>query len=797
MEKRLRRSEQQKRQYQEKLKNSITQSTSHVLNELLASDKRHSKLKDERGKRFTHAQKMRYLGYYRRGPKLYKKLLIDIPLALPSVRTLLRTSSLLDFDVGIMDHVLDAAKEELKKLNIKDKICKICYDEISLKVRYHWNRNRDKIIGYEDYANDLPHRKKSSSPCKKALVFMLEGLNRPWKIPITFYFTDGTLKGNDLQILIKKTIEAAEKAGFDIRATVSDQASTNTAAVNALREKDAAKNGLTYFHFGPNKKKIYILFDVPHMLKCIRNNWLGPFTRWLKNNLKDKYQYPGNILSWNGKEGHWRYIVLLYSYLIKGGNKKTFDRMIFPKSRDKMRVKYALKLLSGTTAIKLRSVNFLATLRALKNITEKHIQEAKNTATVVEFINQLGDYTNGPSNRELNGKSKKKAKFLVSETSDHLEKWKIFLDHLANTKFKCWTNEASRESTLENYRWTLKALINLWPDLRHFDGFKTLNLRRLNQDCLENWFGQLRNACGDNDHPTCVGFIDAYGSLFITNHTSDKIEGSNCENDNVPFLIKQETFLKYCQKKKSSGNEQNNTNSSIPIINNNLNEQQQHIDTCPRSPPCFHIPEFNCADDDVIEMLSNSNQFTGYDLAREMLRLINSKCTECTNSCTVKDPVTGLNELSNDLKRSANTAVVVFNDKIVGADKFHLENIHLTTCMLFHETLDMDWIQCKTHGSDLRNMFTERVASLLIERQCVIQNRESVAEASYLSNTKKISQQAKRKSETSLDTSCVEKKLKYDENIAEEISDLDSNDTEKFKKLDNLFLYCDMDSEDY
>lgn len=221
LEKRMQRSEQKNQKY-EKLKNSTAKTSSPVSNDSIESDKRHAEVKNNNGNRWTPAQKMSYLGYFRRGPKLYKKLLLDIPLSLPSVRTILRMSANLDFDVGIMDHVMEAAKEELKKLNIKDKICKISYDEVSLETRYHYNRPRDKIIGYEDYGNDIPSREGTGAAAKKALVFMLEGLNKAWKIPITFYFTDGGLKGPDLQILILKVIEASNKAGFDVRATVSD-----------------------------------------------------------------------------------------------------------------------------------------------------------------------------------------------------------------------------------------------------------------------------------------------------------------------------------------------------------------------------------------------------------------------------------------------------------------------------------------------------------------------------------------------------------------------------------------------
>lgn len=158
--------------------------------------------------------------------------------------------------------------------------------------------------------------------------------------------------------------------------------------------------------------------------------------------------------------------------------------------------------MSNTTANFLKGLGFEKALRAMTGFIEKHIDEAKATADVIKFFDELGDYTNGPSTQELKKKNRKKSKNLVSMPSDHMEKWEYFLDKLSKTENKCFYQKESQEYTLNGYMSTLKALMELWPDLRDSAGFEQLNLRRLNQDCLENWFGQLRNACGDNDHPT-------------------------------------------------------------------------------------------------------------------------------------------------------------------------------------------------------------------------------------------------------------------------------------------------------
>lgn len=104
----------------------------------------------------------------------------------------------------------------------------------------------------------------------------------------------------------------------------------------------------------------------------------------------------------------------------------------------------------------------------------------------------------------------------MREDSVHMPEWGEFLKIIGNTKFTQHDGKPTKspQYTLEGYQWTLKALMDLWPDLQA-DGFKTLNLRQLNQDIVEIFFGQVRSIGGDCDHPSYVGFADAYGSRLI------------------------------------------------------------------------------------------------------------------------------------------------------------------------------------------------------------------------------------------------------------------------------------------
>jgi len=63
--------------------------------------------------------------------------------------------------------------------------------------------------------------------------------------------------------------------------------------------------------------------------------------------------------------------------------------------------------------------------------------------------------------------------------------------------------------------------------------FKTLNLKFLNQNVLENFFSQIRNFGGSNRNPNPKQFQEAFKALLICNVTSKHSFGANCVEDSV------------------------------------------------------------------------------------------------------------------------------------------------------------------------------------------------------------------------------------------------------------------------
>lgn len=117
---------------------------------------------------------------------------------------------------------------------------------------------------------------------------MLRGIKRKWKQPVYYNFVNGGTKKADLVHILKTIIRKCHNIGLNIVATVCDQGANNQAAINMLvKETEAnykrSNRELYDFHFEIDEKKIIPLYDVPHLFKGIRNNFLKYNLHYIEN----------------------------------------------------------------------------------------------------------------------------------------------------------------------------------------------------------------------------------------------------------------------------------------------------------------------------------------------------------------------------------------------------------------------------------------------------------------------------------------------------------------------------------
>ena len=576
--------------------------------------------KKRNGHRWTLEQKTLGLVLLRNSRKNYS-FLCKI-LKLPGATTLRALMSKIEFEVGQNKHFFEHLKETVKDFKPMDRAVTVMWDEVHVKSALKYMENKDRVVGYVDH-DDGEHEKTVANKC---LVFMVQSLSRPWKQPVAYYFSHGETPDSVLQKLIVCVIVSLQDIGFDVRASVSDQGGNNVAAVGALRSKlqpnpkrkavpfcaDCTEkrkkfvvarkaSGLTKAS-GSNVSKfsrrncrqcrlnaikpsevtyyrinrdcnIYHFWDVPHLLKNTRNNF---------QTYNVEYE-PGKVAKWlhleqlhrqDGIDGTFYHMTL----------KLTDSHLQARKNGQKMKVSLAAQILSCKVATALKKIHDWSDGEAIPG--------GINTSEFIFFIDQLFDSFNGGSAHPTG----KALRTNLSENSAHWDFWEK-----AEKKIKQWFFLGSERVFPFQVGWleNITSVRGLWSDLRRDFQWEYLNLRKLNQDPLENLFSVIKQ----NGHkvPTVTQFVAGLKTAIVTNLRNSGVRGANCEDDNGSLLTNLNDFLRAASGGKG------NASSSVAgdSTASEEGEEQPSVDETPV------IPEESLA-----EMEKELNQL-GFEIKRE------------------------------------------------------------------------------------------------------------------------------------------------------------------------------------
>lgn len=160
--------------------------------------------------------------------------------------------------------------------------------------------------------------------------------------------------------------------------------------------------------------------------------------------------------------------------------------------------------------------------------------EAHHTAYILRFFNDVADALNGDY-RDANGSRR----IPWSDSSYHDEflgkaRTALMKMHFVDKKTK--KKVSTDVPCLQNLIDTLQAFKLLWKKLKSL-GFTSFFPRNLNQDPLENFFGNIKSHDFKSTKPTCLQFESTFKSMVITNLSSKHTPGYNCEEDDGKFIL--------------------------------------------------------------------------------------------------------------------------------------------------------------------------------------------------------------------------------------------------------------------
>ena len=233
-----------------------------------------------------------------------------------------------------------------------------------------------------------------------------------------------------------------------------------------------------------NQNKIFVMYDVPHLMKNLRNNLL-------------KYD-----ITVNGDTVSFKFIQQMY-HLEKQSSlrlcPKLTDDHFYLKPFKKMRVKLATQVLSHSVSTAIRTyVHF-----------DKLDKSALPTADFVEHIDKLFDIMNSRFNA-----NHKWRKSLTEKSQDQLAVLNEAPNWLAS-----WTFGGDKEMKLpfhEGLILTVRSIHLAALYLLTQKHFKYVLTSRFNQDIVENWFSCIRLKGLNNDSRTVLEYESAGRALSVS-----------------------------------------------------------------------------------------------------------------------------------------------------------------------------------------------------------------------------------------------------------------------------------------
>lgn len=160
-----------------------------------------------RGRRYSFSEKSLALAWYKQSPKSYNFVSMIFPL--PTYSVLCTHSAKILFEAGLNGSLLKFIKDTVADMPEKDRLCTISWDEISLKTHLEYLPTKQYIDGFLDLGS-----KRTEEFANHALTFMVRGVVKPYKQPISYFLTNASIGAKELSELIELVIKAILDTGL-------------------------------------------------------------------------------------------------------------------------------------------------------------------------------------------------------------------------------------------------------------------------------------------------------------------------------------------------------------------------------------------------------------------------------------------------------------------------------------------------------------------------------------------------------------------------------------------------------
>lgn len=392
---------------------------------------------------------------------------------LPSRRTLQMWYGSLDVSPGICESALSILHERAKLYQEENghQLClTVIDDEMSIRKEICWNTESRSFMGFCTITNASEQCIDQNTPklkvAKDALVFMAVGPN--FKVPVAYHLLNG-LESIDRAALTLDVIREIENIGARVISLTGDGLICNVVVGEILGAK--YNENKPYF-FSPTHpdRKIYLIFDPPHMLKLIRKHFS-----------KDKIYHGDKLANWD----HLRVLAEKQSSenfnLFNKLTQRHIDWYQMP-----MNVKLAAETLSKSVA---------DTIDQLHKDGYREFEDCEGTTEFLLYFNDAFDILNFA---EKNKRVNKYKQPISAETAEEIflfgEKFQRYIKELelGLKKKRIPILKSSAERGFFGFFHNFTSLKGIYEDLVENGPLKEFHPFQFNQDHLENFFSLIR-----------------------------------------------------------------------------------------------------------------------------------------------------------------------------------------------------------------------------------------------------------------------------------------------------------------
>lgn len=585
-----------------------------------------------------------------------------------TIRTWYANSS--NGEPGISKDSLENLKNLVDEYKLKNEeiYCTLAFDEMSIRRHVQWSDTQKKFIGHISYGS-IPENAEYLPVANNALVFMVNGINVSFNVPVAFHFIN-CLQAHEKAALLKVVLTAVSQTGLHIIVIIFDGLLSNVSTCVLLGATfNVDKNFRPYIINPVTGAKVYLLFDPPHMTKLMRN-CLGT---------------KKTLYCDDGTEIHWKFfenLVQLQSKCDIVTHKLTKQHIAF--QRNIMNVSLATQTLSESAARSMEKLSLYAK-------TSHMFENCEGTVRFSRICNNLFDIFNSKESSVNIFKSAMKSNTkdeifqFLDQTTEYLKS--LSLEH--NGKSIIYS---VRKAGFKGYIANIHSFKGMYTEYVETGKMDFIPMRKLNQDPVESFFGRIRTCClGNNDNPTVEQFSAAYRKILVASELSSSIF-SNCKDhlkilhtpsthkpktNTVPIIVRVDPSIYENKTRKPKTNA-----ASIQEINDLL------------------IPKHdtNNLDDDSFSF--DGSEITIARLAGEIedkiLTVTRSKCEDCSN---IMSTIFNANEASDIIhiprKNERNPCADTINicqqtNELLRAHAYRIDFNYNSLLQCIDETLNYD-----------------------------------------------------------------------------------------------------------